>query len=238
MQPLPDIKGFIKNTLIEWDGLISSEVFLPGCNFRCPYCHSYELFTKPDELDSIRWDEVCKYLDEKKGWVDGLVLCGGEPLMSKGILNCLEMLKKRDIKVKIDTNGYFPEELRKVIAGQLVACVAMDIKAPLNVQEYSRVTGISSVDISKLVESINLIKKSGIDYEFRTTVCPAYINKKNVVEIAKSIEGAKKYSLQQFNPKNCYSVSLREMKPYLKEEIYEIKEIVKPYVKNCVVKGI
>lgn len=238
MQSLPDIKGFIKNTLIEWDGLISSEVFFPGCNFRCPYCHSYELFTKPDELDSARWDEVCKYLDEKKGWVDGLVLCGGEPLMSKGILNCLEMLKKHGIKVKIDTNGYFPEELRKAITRQLVACVAMDIKAPLNAQEYLRVTGVNNVDISKLIESINLIKKSGIDYEFRTTVCPVYINKKNVVEIAKSIEGAKKYSLQQFDPKNCYSVSLREIRPYPREEIYEMKKLVESYVEICIVKGV
>ncbi|MCK5655488.1 MAG: anaerobic ribonucleoside-triphosphate reductase activating protein [Candidatus Aureabacteria bacterium] len=238
MQSLPDIKGFIKNTLIEWDGMISSEVFLPGCNFRCPYCHSYELFTKPDEIDAVSWDDVCKYLDEKKGWVDGLVLCGGEPLMSRGILNCLEMLKNRGIKVKIDTNGYFPEELQKAIARQLVAYIAMDIKAPLNALEYSRVTGVNNVDILKLVESINLIKKSGIDYEFRTTMCPVYINKKNVVEIAKSIEGAKKYSLQQFNPKNCYSTSLRGIKPYLKEEIYEMKKLVAPYVESCMVKGV
>ncbi|MEA3346522.1 MAG: anaerobic ribonucleoside-triphosphate reductase activating protein [Candidatus Auribacterota bacterium] len=238
MKSLPDIKGFIKNTLIEWDGLISSEVFFPGCNFRCPYCHSYELFTKPDELDSVRWDEVFKYLDEKKGWVDGLVLCGGEPLMSKDILNCLEMLKGYDVKVKLDTNGYFPERLREAINRQLVAYVAMDIKASLNGEEYSCVAGVNNVDVSKLIESIELIKKSGIDYEFRTTVCPLYINRKNIVEIAKLIEGAEKYSLQQFNPKNCYDMSLSKVKPYSREEIYEMKEIVEPYVKNCVVKGI
>ncbi len=237
-QSLPEIKGFIKNTLIEWDGFLSSEVFLPNCNFRCPFCHSYKLFQSPGEIPSVKWEEVISYMTEKNQWVDGLVICGGEPLMDKDIVSCLRMLKSEGIKVKVDTNGYFPDVLKKILEEKLAAYVAMDVKAPLNNADYGAAAGIRDIDVSRIRDSIDIIMKFSSDYEFRTTACPLFVNEKNIEDIALAIKGAKKYSIQQFNPENCLSAELRAIKPYVKEYIEKMRETAVKYVKRCVIKGI
>ncbi|MBN2190526.1 MAG: anaerobic ribonucleoside-triphosphate reductase activating protein [Candidatus Aureabacteria bacterium] len=237
-QSLPEIKGFIKNTLIEWDGLLSSEVFLPNCNFRCPFCHSYKLFQSPGEIPSVKWEEVLSYMAEKKQWVDGLVICGGEPLMDKNIIPCLRMLKSEGVKVKIDTNGYFPHVLGEILEEKLAAYVAMDIKAPLNNADYGAAAGLENIDVSRIKDSVGIIMASSPDYEFRTTACPLFVNGKNIEEIALSIKDAKKYSIQQFNPENCFSARLRSVKPYPKEYIEDMRRTAGKYVRHCAIKGI
>ncbi|MDD5644610.1 MAG: anaerobic ribonucleoside-triphosphate reductase activating protein [bacterium] len=237
-QNLPEIKGFIKNTLIEWDGFLSSEVFLPNCNFRCPFCHSYKLVQSPGEIPSLKWEEVLSYITGKNQWVDGLVICGGEPLMDKNIVSCLRMLKAKGVKVKIDTNGYFPETLKKILEEKLVAYAAMDVKAPLNTEDYGAAAGVKNIDISRIKDSIGIIMEFLPDYEFRTTACPVFVNENNIRDISSAIRGAKKYSIQQFNPENCLSAELRKVKPYSKEYMENMRKTAGEYVRNCIVKGV
>ena len=223
--------------MIDFPGRLAAVFFISGCTFSCGFCHNARLMAP--RRKGVEWqklESICEGF--RSHWVDAAVITGGEPTSAPDLIDLIGFFKELGWTVKLDTNGYFPEKLKKAIDGKLVSYIAMDVKAPLNEDEYSSVAGVDGVDVSRISRSINLIKDSGVDYEFRTTVCPVYINSENIVEVAKAIEGAKKYSLQQFSPKECYSKSMRDVKPYSREIMYDMKRIVEPYVKNCVVKGV
>ncbi len=102
---LPQIKGFVQNTLIDWPGRIASIVFLPGCNFRCPFCHAAHLVVRPNELESIPFDSIRDYLRERREWIEGVIISGGEPTTSVGLPALVEVIDKMGFPVKLDTNG-------------------------------------------------------------------------------------------------------------------------------------
>jgi anaerobic ribonucleoside-triphosphate reductase activating protein len=122
-----------------------------------------------------------------------LVVSGGEPTIHKGLLPFLRLLKSADISIKLDSNGTSPEVLKQVFAENLVDFVAMDIKCAL--ENYKRVTG-RKVKPKLLEASINLIKSSGVPYEFRTTVVPELMDMEDVFE-ANRLSG-KKLTVQRF----------------------------------------
>jgi pyruvate formate lyase activating enzyme len=164
------------------------------------------------------------FLKEKKGLVDACVICGGEPTINPDIKEFIKKIKDLGFLVKLDTNGYLPEKLRELIDEKLVDYIAMDIKAPL--EDYSKATGIN-VDVSQIKKSIELIKNSGIDYEFRTTIVPTIHTKESIIKMAKEIGPAKRYFLQAFHgEKETINPELSKLKPFPEEELKEIvKEI-------------
>lgn len=230
------IKGFIENSLIEWEGNIVSIVFLPHCNLRCPYCHATHLVREPNELESIPLDAVIGKIKQNKSWIDGIVITGGEPTLHSNIDSLINIFKEMGLKVRIDTNGTNPAILENLIQRGLIDCVAMDIKAPLREEKYRVVAG-GSCDLSDIRRSINLIMESGIEYEFRTTVCPAFLDGLDITEIARSIAGSKRYILQAFRPNNCLDSRLIDVEPYSEDEIKDFAQGARRFVKDCYVRG-
>ena len=230
------IKGFVKNSLIEWEGKIVAIVFLSQCNLRCQFCHSPHLVTNPSELETIHEKDILENVSKNREWLDGVVISGGEPTMWKDLGRFLELFRNLGMKIKLDTNGTYPEVLEKLFNQGLIDYFAMDIKAPLEKEKYDTVTGIDC-DIEKVKRSVNFIMNCGAEYEFRTTVCPAFLDKGDIIDIARTIKGADKYILQNFRPFICLNNKLLDVTPYTTETIEEFAEAADHYVKSCWVRG-
>jgi len=194
-----EIGGLQRSTLIDYPGHIACTVFLVGCNFRCPWCHSPEIVLPEISIQQPRVSkrEFFEFLDLRKGLLQGVVVCGGEPTINKDLPEFISEIKRRGFKVKLDTNGSNPTAIKELFANQLLDYVAMDVKAPLKESDYSTAIGVRA-DPKRIMESVELIKSSGVDYEFRTTVVPGLHGKEEIKEIAKAISPAKKYFLQAF----------------------------------------
>jgi pyruvate formate lyase activating enzyme len=188
------IGGLQKVTLIDYPGKVACTVFLSGCNFRCPFCYSPELVL-PEKIKkhpSIKERDFFDFLSEKKGLLDGCVICGGEPtIYGEELIDFCKKIKEMGFSIKLDTNGSNPDVLTKAIP--LIDYIAMDIKSPLD-QRYKEFSIIDCLD--KIKESIEIIKKSGIDYEFRTTITNHSVD--DILEIAEYLSPAKRYYLQRF----------------------------------------
>jgi len=230
------IKGFLKTSFIDWDGYITAVVFLPMCNLRCPMCHNHEIVLTPEKYPDVSMEEIEDYLVENRDFIDGVVITGGEPTIHGGLLDFCRWLKNLGMMVKLDTNGTYPDVIQRLIDNNLVDFIAMDIKAPLNKETYSVVSGIS-VDVENIRRSINIIMNSGLNYEFRTTVVPTFHTSEDIVDIAREINGAKTFALQQFNPDNTLDPTLKNIEPYKKEELEEIARKCKPFINNVKVRA-
>lgn len=224
------IASYLKLSLIDYPELIASVVFTPGCNFSCHYCHNVDLLQ--DHHEGVDIELIENHLDKRKGIIDGLVITGGEPTLQDGLIPFIQRIKLRGLKVKLDTNGYNPEQLKQLIKDDLLDYIAMDIKHLPKC--YSSIVGCS-VDETNILDSIDIIKSSHIEYEFRTTLVKPFHTMDDVLEMAKLLSGSKKYILQnyrysekQVNPIKYSPFTLEEM-TLLKSKIEvnsDIDEIV------------
>lgn len=229
------IGGLQRTTLIDYPGKIATTVFLSGCNFRCPWCYSPELVL-PEKIQlqpKISKKEFFNFLKERKGLLEGIVLCGGEPTINKDLPKFCKKIKKMGYLVKLDTNGSNPEMLKKLIDGKSVDYVAMDIKGPK--EKHNEFIGIK-VDIKKIQESIDILKEGKVDYEFRSTIVPSLHIKEDVIEMAKWIRGARRYFLQNFRPEKTIDPKFEKIKPYPQEFLLEIQKAVSPFFEVCQVR--
>jgi pyruvate formate lyase activating enzyme len=195
-----DVKGLIDISFVDWDGKISSVLFLPTCNFRCPFCHNVNLVLCPEKLDTIPFGYIEDQLKKQKGWTDGVCITGGEPTLQRDLPELCSRIKKMGFMVKLDTNGTNSIMLKELMDMKLLDYVAMDIKAPLTIEKYSKATGVNSEKLLENVkESIRLLMESGIDYEFRTTVVPLIHSLEDIKQVCISLKGCRKYVLQKFD---------------------------------------
>lgn len=180
-------------SLLNYPGKVAATLFFPGCNLRCGFCHNPSLLFSPPRP----FLEYRQYIEKKQRYISGVCFTGGEPLLSfKKVQRLLRFSKSLNLYTKLDTNGFFPEELKALLDEQLLNYIAMDIKAPKSC--YRRLTP-KLQEINNIEKSIQLIQNCGLDYEFRTTVIPAFFSEKEARNISKWIAGSKKYVLQAFS---------------------------------------
>ncbi|MDP2910376.1 MAG: anaerobic ribonucleoside-triphosphate reductase activating protein [bacterium] len=231
------IAGLQKLTLIDYPAKIAATVFLASCNFRCPWCYSSELVLpeKIKKQPKISKKEFFDFLKEKKGLLEGVVICGGEPCLNPGLPGFIKKIKKLGFSIKLDTNGSKPKMLKKLIDNDLIDYVAMDIKLPK--ERYFQVLGVA---VDEIEQSMEILKENKIDYEFRTTVVPTVLDKYDVMEIAKWISSADqklggqgKYYLQNFRPEKTIDPNFEKVKPYDDEYLLNIKETISPFFEIC-----
>lgn len=225
----------IKTSLIDWEGKIVSTLYIPSCNFRCPFCYNCDLILHPDYFKNIPKREIDSYLLERKDFIDGICMSGGEPTVYNDLPEYFKEIKDKGFLIKLDTNGTNPKLLENLLDFGLVDYIAMDIKSSLDFDNYSKAAGTKDkIVLEKVKDSIKLIMNSKIDYEFRTTVVPLLHSDKTIMEIVRFIAGAKKYVLQNFSPlEKTLDPSFQKIKPYSDEKIQELSEKVKKYVPNC-----
>lgn len=222
--------GFEKFTLIDYPGNVACMVYTIGCNFRCPYCHNPELVDETVE-QIIEESEVINFLNRRRGILDGIVITGGEPTMhGDNLLNFIRKVKEMGFKVKLDSNGTNPEFLESSIRDNLVDYIAMDIKSPLS--KYSQ-TVSRFVNTKSIRQSIDLLLKSEIDYEFRTTIVKSLISMNDFELIAEEIKGAKKYFLQKFIPNKILNPQFLRKVCYSDDEMKEIQKLMLKKVNYC-----
>ncbi|MCQ2053116.1 MAG: anaerobic ribonucleoside-triphosphate reductase activating protein [archaeon] len=231
------IVGFIRTTLLDWDGKVACTIYLANCNFRCPYCHNKEIIFDSDKIDELDEKKIFNYIQENSDFLDGVVISGGEPTINTDLSKLIKKLKEMGMKIKLDTNGYNPDVLDDLIGAGYIDKIAMDIKAPLTEEKYSAVTGVH-INPEILKKSIKIIMNSNIDYEFRTTCSPIFIKPEDIDEIGKSINGAENYNLQQFRPKICLDSRLEHISPYKESVILQMAKIARKYAKNVKIRGI
>jgi pyruvate formate lyase activating enzyme len=219
------IKGFLETSLLDWPGKLTAVLFLPGCNFRCPYCHNHPLVTHPERFETIPLEYILDRLKRLKGWVDGVCVTGGEPTLTPNLPVLLERIKGEGWAIKVDTNGTFPGRINELLEKDLVDCVAMDIKAPLNSTSYSQCAGVS-VDISAIRQSIAILANAGIDYTFRMTVVPTLLMEEQIYEAALQLVGMRRLLLQDFNPSDPLSPELRRVQPVGEMRLQRMQERV------------
>ncbi len=229
------IIGFIKTSLLDWDGHVVASLYLPGCNFRCPFCHNKDVVLDPGSFDEVSFSEVEEFVRSNAEFLDGVVVTGGEPTVHKDLPDLLRKIKGLGMKVKLDTNGTDPDMLRDLIEAGLVDYVAMDLKAPLN-EKYDDLAGVS-VDLGRIKRSIELLETSGVEHEFRTTVVPILLSAQDVEAMAAYIGGTKKFALQQFRPERTLDPNLSAVKPYSKAAILGMAENARQYVRKVVIRG-
>ena len=233
-----EIGGLEKSTLIDYPGRVAATVFLLGCNFRCPFCYSAELVL-PEKIKlqpRISEKALFDFLRTRQGLLGGVVICGGEPTLQKDLVEFVSQIKQLGYKVKLDTNGSNPEMLAELLSKNLLDYIAMDIKAPLDQEKYEKATGVK-VNLTKIKKSIEIIKSSGVDYEFRTTVVPGFHSKEDVLQMAQDIGPAKKYCLQNFRGEKTIDPKLEEVKPYPAEFLSGVKEEVAHLFEVCQIRS-
>jgi pyruvate formate lyase activating enzyme len=219
-----NIRGFIRSSMLDWPGKISSVIFLGGCNFRCPVCHNHRLTFDSDSTSAIPIDEVIEYLGRRRAWIDGITVSGGEPTVNPELGSLLALFKERGISTRLDTNGSNPRMLEDLIRCGLLDAAAMDVKAPLTADEYARVAGVT-IDPSVIAESIGALKASSIEVTFRTTVIPGLVEEPELARIAKLLGKAVHYKIQPFRNVETLDPSFTSVKPFPPEKLSTMRRL-------------
>lgn len=225
------IKGLQKVTLLDYPGRVACTIFTGGCNFRCPFCQNSSLVIQSDN-HYLPEEEVLEFLKTRQNKLEAVCISGGEPLVQKDILEFIKKIKELGFLVKLDTNGSFPEKLNELLKENLLDYVAMDIK---NIMEkYSETSGVKT-DTLKIQKSIEMLKNSSIDHEFRTTVVKDFHTKEDMWKLARLANPSPLY-FQQFRDSN--SVIRKGLQAYTDLEMKELVEEISKSFKNVSLRGI
>ena len=196
------IHGLNKTTLLDYPGHVACTVFTGGCNFRCPFCHNADLVLAPHTQPEISEEEFFAFIKKRSGILEGVCITGGEPLLQKDLADFIRQLRTYGLKIKLDTNGYLPDKLEELLKEGLLDYVAMDIKSSR--AGYAAAAGLApeTFDYGRIAESISLLMRSGIPYEFRTTVVAGLHSAEDFDDIADMIAGCSHYYLQSYEEKD------------------------------------
>ncbi|MCR5614797.1 MAG: anaerobic ribonucleoside-triphosphate reductase activating protein [Saccharofermentans sp.] len=226
--------GLQKLTLLDYPGLVACTVFTVGCNMRCPFCQNASLVNRIEEENLLSEEEFFSFLKKRQGILDGVCITGGEPTLQPDLKEFIAKIKSMGYKVKLDTNGSFPDKVKEILDSGNVDFVAMDLKNTLD--RYAETVGVPGFDTSKIVESIRIIKESGVEYEFRTTVVSPLHRPEDFGELAKLVEGSPRYFLQNFVDSGDL-VAGDGMKELTKEEISAALANAKEIIPQAKIRG-
>ena len=215
------INGMQKLTLLDYPGNVACLIFTQGCNFRCPFCHNSGLLDMNNNCEKIDEKEVFKYLEKRKGLLDGVCISGGEPLLQKDIEYFIRKVKDLGYKVKLDTNGSSPKKLKQLIEEGLIDYVAMDIKQTL--AKYSMVSGVN-INTDKIMQSIKILEDSNVLHEFRTTVIKEYHTIFDILEISDMFKKETPYYIQNFRLSS--NVMNKNLHGFTEDELIYMEDVL------------
>ena len=226
-----NIAGVQKVTLLDYPGKVACEIFTQGCNFECPFCQNSGLIpiTNTGEFSE---EEIFEYLNLRKNILDGVVITGGEPTVQKDLKGFIKKIKDLGLLVKLDTNGGNPKVLQELIDEDLVDYVAMDIK---NVFNKYNITAGKKINLDNIKKSIEILKASKIDYEFRTTIIKEMHSLDDIISICKLVGNAK-YYLQNFE--DSENVIDHSLHGFSREELLFIDKYLKDVFPNVEIRAL
>ncbi len=228
------IHGFNKTTLLDYPKHLAATVFLGGCNMRCPYCHNASLATRPGSQPTIPEQEVLSYLAKRKGILEGICITGGEPTLYPELTDFIIRVKELGLKVKLDTNGTNPRLLKALVADSLIDYIAMDIKN--SKEKYLLTIGLTNGNLDPILESVDYLLTSPIDYEFRTTIVKEYHDREDMLSIGGWITGARAYYLQSFQDSG--DILLPGLHSHSRDTLEEYAKLLTPFIPSVSIRGI
>lgn len=229
------IAGLIKMTLLDYPGKLACTIFTPGCQLRCPYCHNSQLaLANSNGPNELSVPDILGFLRKRAGFLEGICISGGEPLLQNGIEEFILAVKSLGYYVKLDTNGGFPKLLARLLGLGLLDYIAMDIKnCP---SHYAETCGKAEIDLSPFEESIRLIQQSGIPHEFRTTVVREFHSEYDMLHLNEWRIDSSPFFMQSFQD------SGHLLKPglhgYSTEEMEEMRKSILPCIPNASLRGV
>lgn len=229
-----DAAGLQKNSLIDFPGKVGCVVFLSGCNFACPYCHNPQL-ARGEYPDRITFDRLLDFVTERRGFLDGVVITGGEPTLQTDLPDWCRTFRQNGLSVKLDTNGSRPDTLAALIRDKAVDYIAMDIKtAPA---DYGPPL-CPSADAPGITRSIELIMNSGMPYEFRTTCVKPFIDQFKIGDIGRAIQNARQWTLQTFRSDTLLKPDFfdRTDPGFSPEAMAGLQQVAAGWVQKCIVR--
>lgn len=231
------ICGLQKTTLLDFPGHVACTLFTGGCNFRCPFCQNGELVLDPASWPGIMEEEVLAFLKKRKGILQGVCITGGEPTLQPDLEDFIKKIREMDYLVKLDTNGYRPEVLRKLLDEGLLDYVAMDVKASR--ENYAKVAGVPELQIQRIEESVSiLLGQDEIPYEFRTTVVRGLHDPKEFEAIGKWLAGAKALFLQSYRESETVLDPKTAMEAFAEQELEGMAEMARNYIARVEIRGV
>ena len=229
-----NILGFQKMTLLDFPNRVACTVFTAGCNFRCPFCHNAALVTDIDQSYAYKEEDIFNYLQKRKGILDGVAITGGEPLLQKDIKEFIKKVKDMGYKVKLDTNGSFPDIMIDLIESGLIDYVAVDIKN--SKEKYLKTIGLKAFDLKPVERTIEYLLQNKVEYEFRTTIVKELHEENDIKELSLWIKGAKKYFLQNFTDSG--NLIGENMHAHSVEVLENMRKIAEKSVETVQIRGI
>jgi pyruvate formate lyase activating enzyme len=212
-----------------YPGKRSAVIYLKGCNLRCAYCSYASLLGSCDGVAEQDWEDAEKYLTKRLDRLDAVIFSGGEPTLQANLRPAIERVKAMGLAVKLETNGTTPDVLRDLFGQRLLDFVAMDVKAPL--ENYASLVG-RRVDVELIRTSIWLIKQSGVEHEFRTTVVPGLHTVRELKAISELIHGADRYVVQDFISNNPLRNELQGRPAFPHKPLEDLRRYVERRVKS------
>jgi pyruvate formate lyase activating enzyme len=234
-------KGWQKTSLIEYPGKIATVLFTGGCNFRCPFCYNVDLVLRPQTLPNLDGELVLEFLRENRHLYQALVVTGGEPTLHAKLPAFLGKAKEMDLSIGLETNGTNPEMLGSLLREALVDYVAMDVKAPLSWSSYRRAAGLaehSSDLLERVRESLSLLDCATVEVELRCTVLPPIHSREDLLELARQLQGYRRFVLQQFVPDTTLDGDYTKVEPFSRETLEQIVEEISSRFSSCEIRGI
>ena len=228
--------GIQRSSLIDYPGKICCVLFSIGCNFDCPYCHNPDLVKGFKDCPTLlNENDIFEFLDRRRGFLDGVVISGGEPTLQNDLSLLCEKIKEKGFSIKLDTNGSRPYHTKNLIKRGLVDYIAMDIKTDPFC--YDPLIDKNS-NAEDLLSTISVIMESGLDYEFRTTCVKRLVNEQVIERIIKFIKNARRYVLQLFNKVEVlHPEFFNESDSYYNEsDLLRLKSLAEPWVQECIVR--
>ena len=226
--------GIQKLTLLDYPQKMASTIFTGGCNFRCPFCQNSDLVFLPENMPELQEEDVLRFLEKRKGILDGVCISGGEPLLNPVLAVFLRKIKALGYAVKLDTNGSSPEKLKQLIEEGLLDYVAMDIKN--SVRKYAETAGIRNLDLQGIQDSIAYLKEGHIPYEFRTTIVKEFHSAQDIRDMTDWLEGAAAWYLQNFEDSD--RVIQKGLHAWDEETLQQFQKLAKAKVPNTELRGI
>ena len=226
------LHGLQKMTLLDFPGRVACTVFLGGCDFRCPFCHNFELVdgTLPPALEE---EDFFSFLEKRRGRLDGVAITGGEPCLHPDLPAFMRRIRAMGFRVKLDTNGAHPGLLREILREGLADYVAMDIKN--SPRKYAMTCGLRDMDLSPVRESLALLLRESPDYELRTTVVAELHAEADFEAIGAMIRGARRYALQAFTDRD--TVPFAGLHAPTREAMERYAHLVAPCVGEVLIRG-
>ena len=226
--------GMNKTTLLDYPGHVAATLFTGGCNMRCPFCQNSILVLAPWEQPELSEQEVLDFLHRRQGILEGVCITGGEPTLHPELEDFVRRVRELGYLIKLDTNGYRPQILRRLLEEKLLDYVAMDIKASR--ERYGVACGVPELELHRIEESVELLKASSISYEFRTTVVKGIHSPEEFTAIGQWLQGCRAYYLQSF--RDSGQVMQPGFEEFDRRELEEMRERAAQYIPQTELRGL